>query len=406
MKKTALQLTMHRVKNYGSVLQAYALNHYINSLPGWECKVIDLLPNVPGVDIKGNSFLGAFFKSLRLWGTFFRGPSVRALRMVFAPYRRWYEGRFLLSTYARIFDRFVDNDILKTRKYETEEELFGAPPDADVYITGSDQTFNPRFTNGSAVWFLDFVKPLADASCMKISYASSIAASDLADDMKRVYKRGFANFTKLSFRESAGVGLALELGFHAHHCCDPTLLLTKKEWEKFAAKSTVEIGEKYILVYNLRYMVDPYPFSAEIERQVQNELGLKVVYLNGPLVTRPCKNSIHIWKATPHDFVKLFFGASFIITDSFHGTAFSLIGANSFLSFVREDAKSDSRVMDLLSTCGAQKHAVAIRSYSNGHLSINEYASSAVEQCGLCRFRDLSCQWIINSICGISHEHK
>lgn len=336
MKKTALQLTMHRVKNYGSVLQAYALNRYINSLPGWECKVIDLLPNVPGVDIKGNSLASAFLKSLRLCGAFFRGPSVRTLRMVFAPYRRWYEDRFLLSEYARFFDRFVDNEILKTGKYETEDELFRDPPDADVYITGSDQTFNPRFTNGSPVWFLDFVKPRADLSCVKISYASSIAASGLTDEMNCVYKRGLANFNALSFRENTGVEVALGLGFKAQHCCDPTLLLTKKDWEKFAEKSTVEIGQKYILVYNLRYMVDPYPLSAKIERQVQNELGLKVVYLNGPLVTRPCKNSIHIWKATPRDFVKLFLGASFIITDSFHGTAFSLISATSFLSFVDE----------------------------------------------------------------------
>lgn len=398
MKKTALQLTMHRVKNYGSVLQAYALNHFINSLQGWECKVIDLMPNVPGVDISGNSFGAAILKSLRLVASVFKRPSSRTVRAVFAPYRRWYENRFLLLPYARIFDRFVEEEILKTTKYATEDDLFRSPPDADVYITGSDQTFNPRFTKGASVWFLEFVRSSADGCCRKISYASSIAASGLSDGMKLVYKQGLANFDALSFRENTGVDVAAELGFVAQHCCDPTLLLTKEEWERFAAKATVNVGEKYILVYNLRYMVDPYPLSAEVERRVQDELGIKIVYLNGPIVTRPCKNSIHIWKVTPHDFVKLFLDASFIITDSFHGTAFSLISGNPFISFVHGVRQSDSRVMDLLETCGAQRHAVVVQPFLKWHLSIDGYASIANEQCGLIRFRDRSRQWIMNSI--------
>lgn len=313
---------MHKVLNYGSVLQAYALQHKILEM-GHDCEIIDY--DFPPHKVRKqtiHSVLANIF------------VFVRALIMGFPKKKKVKRFAAFTARYLRLTPESYNADTIRL-----------TPPLYDVYMTGSDQVWNPRHIGNDSNFLLSF----APKNKPKVSYASSFATAMIPDEYKKQYSKYLSDYTSISVREESGIKLVEELiGKKASVCCDPVFLLNRQQWDEIEKEATVKVSEKYILVYALYYMFDPYPELLTIIDQVQKELGCKVVYLDGRKEDAFRPNSKVMKTEGPADFIRLIKNAEIVITTSFHGTAFSLIYNKPLMAVVRNKDKTDSRISSLL----------------------------------------------------------
>ena len=325
-------ITMHKVQNFGSALQAYALQHKLEEL-GYDNEIIDY-------DFPPKKKKKATVKKRISDVVIF----LRAMVMGFP--RKEKKKRFT-AFYQQFFH-------LSGKKYDAVT-IVRNPPEYDVYMTGSDQVWNPRHIGQDANFLLAF----APKGAKKVSFASSFATSHIPDAYKELYMRYLPEYSVISVREPSGVELVKQLvGKEATVCCDPVFLLDKGQWDEIADTSVVNIKEKYILVYALYYMFDPYPELLEIIDHVQQQLGCKVIYLNGRKEDAFRKNSKVMKSEGPADFIQLIKNAEVVITSSFHGTAFSLIYEKPLMAIVKDNDIEDSRISSLLHRLDDEKSIV------------------------------------------------
>ena len=324
-------ITMHKVLNCGSALQAYALQRKLCEM-GYESEIIDYKYEDKSSTITPLGRIIGFIRNL-----LFGFPVTRMKCKFKAFYKR--------------------NYVMTERGYD-RESIMKEPPQYDLYIVGSDQVWNPRFIGDDVNFMLAFTAPDA----WKISYASSIAAGTIDKGMKELYSGYLSRFRSISVRERSGVEIIKELtGKDATVCCDPTLLLGQDAWDSLAVQSKYKAGEKYILVYALSYMFDPFPQIYGIVDKVQKALGMKVVFLQGRAKDAFRPGSKLIKSAGPADFAFLFKHAGFVITTSFHGATFALINDKPLLGVVDTRSGKDSRIQSLLESVSAGNSIVDYR---------------------------------------------
>ena len=333
-------ITMHKVLNYGSALQAYALQQKM-LLMGYENELIDyVFPPVKKKKLTVSSIIQTCIIFLR--NAIVGFPTARKKKK----FEKFYKSNFILS--ATTYN---------------EQNLKDNPPMYDAYITGSDQVWNPRFAGADTNFFLGF----APTNKPKFSYASSFATTKIESGIAPLYSKLLSGFDEISVREFTGVGIIKELtGKDATVCCDPTLLLTADEWRELSDQSVFKLKEKFILVYILNYMIGNV--SNEVQKQidyVQQTLGYKVVYLVGRKEDAFRPNSILYKAGGPAEFVWLFRNAEFVITTSFHGVAFSLIHGKPLLGIVDKSNKDDSRLQSLLVAAGVEQSCLDYRDVIN-----------------------------------------
>ena len=150
-------------------------------------------------------------------------------------------------------------------------------------------------------------------------------------------------------------------------------MLDKSEWLKIASHSKIRIRNPYILAYILTYAYNPYPEIDRFIEKLHDKLGIQVIFLNGRITDQKHKHASVIRKAGPYDFVKLIMDAQFVITTSYHGTAFALNFSVPFYSVVNIKAEDDSRIVNLLQMAGAEKRAIPIDS--------NEFNPEPMDYC-------------------------
>ena len=317
-------ITMHKVLNCGSALQAYALQRKLGDM-GFESEIIDYQYMDKGLS----------------------RPSLKA--RVIAFFREALFG-FPVARMKRKFRAFYKRNLVLSKQSYSRESIVKSPPSYDLYIAGSDQVWNPRFIGDDVNFMLAFT---AD-DARRISYASSIAAPAIEGGMKALYSKYLSRFDSISVRERSGVEIIRELtGKPATVCCDPTLLLGRDEWDALAAQSKYRAGDRYILVYALSYMFDPFPQIYSIIDKVQQTLGFKVVFLQGRARDAFRPGSRLVKSAGPADFAFFFKHADFVITTSFHGACFALINDKPLIGVVDSRSGSDSRIQSLLEEVSA-----------------------------------------------------
>ena len=315
-------ITMHRVLNYGSVLQAYATQFIIEKL-GYNCKIIDY--NYP------NAFQYA------------RGTM---------PYEITWKGRiakcfWLKARWRRInrFSRFIRKRLNTTNFFPNQEKLRRYNFDFDVYVTGSDQVWNTIHTKGDTTFLLDFVN-----NQKKISYASSFGSISIENKYAEVFKKYLCKYEYISVREEMGRSLVQELiNKDVPVVLDPTLLLEDKDWHGLISHSSLNLDKrKYILVYELHYALNPYPLITEIVDSIRKETGYEVISI-GEFKYNKYEHTEYD-ELGPEDFVKLFAYASVVVTSSFHGTAFAVNFSKRLYSIT--DSNNDNRQKSLLNNLG------------------------------------------------------
>ena len=218
--------------------------------------------------------------------------------------------------------------------------------DADAYIAGSDQVFNPHNNEMNAGYLLDFVSPWKK----RIAYAASFGADEFPDEYVQMLKDCLPKFNALSVREDSGAKtIKIIAGIDATVVLDPTLLLDAGEYNSLIeGTASVSIpDEPYVFMYIIGYHSDAYRTALE----KASELGAKriVVMTNGRaewhLPQLGIFHRMHVF--SPADFLAHISKADFVVTNSFHGTAFSLIFGRSFIS-LKNGTAGDSRMISLL----------------------------------------------------------
>lgn len=352
-------LTMHRVINYGSALQAYALLHYIASLGHYVELINYKFPNKPKL---------SFFQKILFFGkAILSGRFEKNLK-----FNKFYKKYFVCSK----------------AKYDSPEALIKGNYIYDIVVTGSDQVWNPVHIKGDYSFFLPFLPK----NIKKVSYASSFSVACLPKDIKCRYKELLSSYSHISVREKSGIDIIKNLlGTNAELVCDPTLLLKKNEWNELVVNYKKPIKKPYILVYILTYSYNPYPEIDVLINKLQEKLKFHIIYLDGRLRDFKRKNTTVIKNAGPLEFINLVRHASFILTTSFHGTAFAINFGIPFYSVIKDKSGFDNRVLDLLEELGCSDRAIV---YNDPPSTIN--ISTNVRKIDIEAFRERSCRYLCN----------
>lgn len=345
-KRIGLCIQFEGVDNFGTVLQALATLKVVQDL-GYEARlirykrkytlqyIIEQLPRIfDYTTFKGYKRDSKRRKSLEKSEQFRNSMELKAVR--FREYR----------------DCFFDESLIDT--YYGFEDLTLNSSNYDSILVGSDQLWLPAGLKTN-FYNLQFVKD----GINKISYATSFGVSTIPDNQKKATKDFLNRINYLSVRELAGAKIIKDLtGRDAYVACDPVMLYEKRCWE--ALIENVELPEELSEGnYVLTYFLGGSSTSREAALKVAQEFGMPLVpikFVEDYFDIDETYGDISLFGLTPLQFVKLIQKASFVLTDSFHGTAFSIIFEKQFLSTYRFDnsdiLSKNSRIDNVLGRLG------------------------------------------------------
>ena len=323
-------LTTYDVYNYGASLQAYALMRYLQGL-GHDVEVINYQP--------GYLTRKYDYRWVNPESRMSRHAATRcAYRVMKFLQRQTTMGR------KRKFDEFNHKALAETpRRYRTYGELCQDPPEADLYIVGSDQVWNVFYEAGrDPAFYLDFV-----GRGRKASYAASFSYLDIDGANLRRIARSLSTFAAVSVRESQGLDILGKMGIKGTWVLDPVFLLTVSEWRAMMAPFTKR--EPYLLVYDF----EGDALLKDFAKQYAKRKGLRIYSIND---TYP-----RLWadrnfsSAGPREFLSLVYNCDAFVSNSFHGTAFSIIFHAPVFVFNRHRHKVNSRMQSLMGLFGLER---------------------------------------------------
>ena len=315
MNKIGL-VSYHREPNYGTMLQAYALAKVIKNL-GKECEYINYFEMVKRSPIK--DFLMRIAKYV--------------YRMLGLPDRYEFDffNRKEFKMIRHRFEVFHSQYIPFSKTKYYYNTIYKCIANYNCFIVGSDQTWSKAMNeNPYTINFLDFVKDRK----AKRSYAPSIGTIHIDEEYKKRLVSKLADFAYLSCRERPNSQLiAKELGQEVRYVVDPTLLLKPEDWDKVAKDCPIK-GD-----YILAYILGTKKCISDYAEQLGKSMNLPVIYI----LTRPeYLKKQTIVSAGPAEFISLIKSAKYVITDSFHGTIFSINYGVNFYSFAKRSSGVDN----------------------------------------------------------------
>ncbi len=367
-KKEVGILTFHSARNFGACLQVFALQTKLEEL-NYSAEIVDYRPAFIeddfGIIIK-NHFRQAAKNPLKLAKFFIN-------TLLHLPWRTLRENNFIkfYDKAYRLSEGVYHN--AKQLKYAAEgKELFYS-----AYLFGSDQIWNPALTRGvDEIFYGGFVSE----SSVKASYAASMGSAVLTEDQLQQIKKGLQNLDYISVREpSAKQWLEKLTSKKINVNIDPTLLLTAEKWESYCMD--VHMKQPYILVYVLEHNEELISMISALAK----ETGLPVVFFD--LKNRYGCKAISKYASDPFAFISYIRQAEYVITNSFHGTVFSIIFKKQFICV--PNRKNPLRVTNLLTELELQERLVYSRNdmidirqpvdFKGAHEKINELRAAALD---------------------------
>lgn len=326
-RKKILFITRHAVANYGSLLQAIATQKVLQDL-GNDCELIDYIRTD---EYHANSTITIAKSRPKLANNF----------LLFAMY---FAIRLPENIFAnRKFEKMRGKYLSMTRLCHSTKELCDNLPDADIYMTGSDQVWGPILYGGyDWNYFLDFVGD----DKKKIAFASSFGKMDISDKDSNQMKKLLSRYDSIAVRESQAEELLNDWGINAKQVLDPTFLLNAEQWKQILPYKDKGTKQKYVLIYEIHNNKKLDRYAKEFAKKMN--LPLVRVSSMPHQITRGGK-----FVATPNvvDFLSYINNAQYIVTDSFHGTAFAINFNVPFVTLMPETGTS-ARNISLLKLTG------------------------------------------------------
>ena len=343
-------ITFQNTNNYGASLQCYALHRALQIL-GAETEVIQY----------DSPYLNKPYKIAAL-------KEKGLVRFILG--NIW----TLMRTPRNANFAEFNKNIKFSRKVNTKT-ISSLESEYDLFLTGSDQVWNGNLSGHDPNYFLGFVKD----NKKKGSYAASFGFLNVPNGEIDWYKKQLAGYRYYNVREISGQKIVKDLtGNEAKLTIDPTLLLKQEEWKKVMAVPNIK--EPYILVYQ----ITPSRKLSEIVNKLRNQTGYKVIAI--PFIMDWPHKFTSMLTIGPAEFLGLFCNASYVVTDSFHGTAFSLIFNRNFWTL---SSRKESRITSLLEILGLgnrilyfdekiEKKLTTEVSYVDANTKFEEYRQNAL----------------------------
>ena len=305
-------LTFHKAYNYGAILQAYALQEKLKEM-SIQSEIIDYLSTEKRIQNK----LFAYSKKLGLKDNF--------LKFVKDCYRK---------RKNKAFDQFMKDEIVLSEKnYSTFDEIVQMDKQEiyDTYIVGSDQVWNYNNTLRDSAFLLSFVSN----NKKKCSYAASIGNAEFNEKIYTQYNRELKKFRVLTVREESSIA---DYGFlrenHARAVLDPTLLLKKSDYEKLEHPRILK--KKYAFMYTIA-----------CERHLR-KFAKQYCKDNGLTLVDSKRSGVFFKNSSPKDFLSFIQHADCVFTNSFHGTALSIMLEKQFITEVQTKTGLNNRSYNLI----------------------------------------------------------
>lgn len=331
-------MTWHTYFNYGSVLQASSLYHNIKKF-GYDPEFLGYLPK----------------------GRIISNPQLDLVKRVFSKVKNRMKTTYLSNEQTVLYNNFLAERTSCTSRYNTYSEFHDLNNEYDAFICGSDQIWSPLCYDSK--YFLDFV----ENTDKMVAYAPSIGSTKIDDQIIRErMSQHISRFKHLAVREQQGADLIKELtGQDAKVVLDPTLLMDAAEWDDFANVAEVKkIDNKYIICY---FLGDAEKYMKYV-RALSKESNLPYYVIPVTLRQKNDSNAVP-FEVGPSEFVSLIRNAEYVVTDSFHGMAFSVnynIPFSVFKRFKDNDPKNqNSRIFNLLQMLGLEDRLVDYKNTSN-----------------------------------------
>ena len=358
MKKIGLvTVTNH---NFGSILQTYALQTAVRNL-GCDTQIIKYKES----------------KAAKIGRFRNREYAISRVKMI---YKRmvmnilYPKQRHLLKERTASFNEFIDKELNFSSLYTSQDALSVASRNYETILLGSDQVWHPM--NLLMNFFtLNFVPD----DVKKGAYAPSFGVSYIPASYKKAYSAYIGRIENVSCRERAGVRLIKELtGRDVPMVCDPTMLLTSKDWEA-CLSDKVRIQEKYVLCY----FIGDNPNQRKVVKEYAKSHGLKIVallHIDEYIASDEKYADDTPYNVGPAEFLYLVKNADCVMTDSFHASVFSLQFHRNFYTFNRFENgngnSTSSRIDSLLSTVNLPnrkvKDGATIKDLSTSNIDFND----------------------------------
>lgn len=359
MKRIAI-VSCFWVKNYGSVLQAYATQYKLQQM-GFDVKTINYSDTHVGLDK-----LVFQFKMFEL------DPCMKSrLRRVLNKRKRGTEISTKIVQRHRALTNFVNKHILLTSKFWDKRKISNIVDEYDAVVVGSDQLWLP-YNILVDYYTLNFVPD----NIKKVSYATSFGVKEIPKHFIKRYQKFLKRLDYISVRELAGARLVNELiGKNVPVVCDPTLMLTADDWLSIQDKEPFMKGN-----YIFCYFLGNNPEHREFAIRLKEKTGLKIVallHLDEYIQTDEGYADYMPYGVDPGDFINIVRNASYVLTDSFHCTIFSILHHKPFFVFNRYKnngkQSTNSRIDSILSITGLHNRRLS------GTEDVNECISADLD---------------------------
>jgi len=306
-------MTIHFVYNYGAMLQAFALNEYLRN-EGYDSYIIDYRPR----------FLNKNYRISYL--SFFQNPILQTKMII---------KKILFPKKYVNFENFLKEQLHCTSSigWKSKSEKCG------IVIAGSDQIWNMNVVNYDATYLLDF----ANESQKKISYASSFGSHQIDETWNEVVRDNLRSFDAIAVREETGAEIVngLHIDRTPEVVVDPVFLLSSSKWSTLGQKPSGFSYSDYILYYMLEENQNMIDSLYKLKRMT----NLKIISVHPTLIKNRI-GDISLNNIGPREFVWLIENANYVVSNSFHGTCFSVLFGKKMI--IGEHSKTNTRMENLI----------------------------------------------------------
>ena len=321
IKKRIGILTFHRTINYGGVLQAYALKKVIERL-GCECNIIDYK----------NQYI----------------EKINEVKLIkFNGVKEFLNGMLSFKSKKNKLEKFIEFRQVFLKPTGCINEYIS--DEYDSFIVGSDQVWNYLLSDFDRTYFLDFVK----GSRKKNAYSASFGISNIPEEIKAEYSNLLSTFNRISIRENSGLEIIKDLiDAEVSVVLDPTLLISQTEWKQF-----FKISKKIYKEYIILYLMIPEPNILRFTEELSRLTGCEIIYITSKV--KKTINARYAREVSPTEWVELIMNAKYVVTNSFHGVAFSInFNKEFFMGLLPEPSEVNSRLENVLRLFNLEKRKI------------------------------------------------